>query len=184
VRDAGRRAVSCERGSPMVTDPIEEQPCPGCGSANGVQRITGTAPEVDAGMCATCGMHWATTVINPALSLLGVFSTPQLRTAAFLAALRTEVTQRSAKRHTITVCFPVDQVVQFDAMATVDTSLWSCRICGRKGTARTTPQAISDAVAHLGSDHGGVTRDCAPRSPQRTHHDRHPRGGDAPDSAR
>lgn len=170
----------------MVTDPIEEQPCPGCGSAHGVQRITGTAPEVDAGMCTACGMHWATTVINPALSLLGVLPTPQLRTAAFLAVLRTEVTQRSAKGHTmpVTVCFPVDQVVQFDAMASVDTTLWSCRICGREGTARTTPQATSDAVAHLGSDHGGVVRDFGPRSPQGTHHDRHPRGGDAPDGAR
>lgn len=110
------------------------------------------------------------TVINLALSLVGVLPTPQLRTAAFLAALRTEVTQRSAKGHTmpVTVCFLVDQVVQFDAMATVDTTLWSCRICGREGTARTTPQATSDAIAHLGSDHGGVARDCAPKSPQGT----------------
>lgn len=60
----------------------------------------------------------------------------------------------------VTVRFLVDQVVQFDAMATVDTTLWRCRICGQEGTARTTPQATSDAIAHLGSDHGGV-RDCA-----------------------
>lgn len=53
---------------------------------------------------------------------------------------------------TVTVCFPVDQVVQFDAMATVDTTVWSCRICGQEATARTTPQATSDAIAHLGSD--------------------------------
>ena len=37
---------------------------------------------------------------------------------------------------TVTVCFPVDQVVQFDAMATVDTTVWSCRICGQEATAR------------------------------------------------
>ncbi len=75
--------------------------------------------------------------------------------------------QRSGKEHTmtVTVCFPVDQVVQFDAMATVETTVWWCRICGREGTARTAPQATSDAIAHLGIDHGGV-RDCAPRSPE------------------
>lgn len=54
------------------------------------------------------------------------------------------------------VRFPVDQVVHFEAMATVDTTVWRCRICGRDGTARTTPQAASDALAHLGADHGGV----------------------------
>jgi hypothetical protein len=129
-------------------------------------------------------MDWAVTVVNPALSVVGLLPTPQLRTAGLLALLRTEVTRRSGKEHTmtVTVCFPVDQVVQFDAMATVDTTVWWCRICGREGTARTTPQATSDAIAHLGSDHGGVG-DCAPRSPQGTHHDRHPRGGDAPDGA-
>jgi hypothetical protein len=123
---------------------------------------------------------------QPRLSIVGLLPTPQLRTAALLTVLRTEVTQCSGKDkdHTmpVTVCFPVDQVVQFDAMATVDTTLWWCRICGRDGTARTTPQATSDAVAHLGVDHGGVGY-CAPRSPQGTHHDRHPRGGDAPDGA-
>lgn len=38
--------------------------CPGCGATQGVRRITGTSPEVDAWMCE-CGMHWAITVINP-----------------------------------------------------------------------------------------------------------------------
>jgi hypothetical protein len=88
--------------------------------------------------------------------------TPQLRTAALLDVLRAEVTQRAQTReHTmaVSVCFPLDQVVQFDAMATVDTTLWRCRICGQEGTARTTPQATDDAIAHLGIDHGGV--DCA-----------------------
>jgi hypothetical protein len=118
-------------------------------------------------------MHWAVTaVVNSALSIVGLLPTPQLRTAALLTALRTEVTHRSGKDqdHTmaVTVCFPVNQVIQFDAMATVDTTLWRCRICGRESTARTTPQATSDAIAHLGTDHGGV-RDCAPRSPQGTH---------------
>ncbi len=57
---------------------------------------------------------------------------------------------------TTIVSFPVDQVVEFDAMASVDTTIWWCRLCGQEGTARTTPQATDDAVAHLGADHGGV----------------------------
>jgi hypothetical protein len=79
--------------------------------------------------------NWATTVINPALSIVGLLPTPQLRTAAFLALLRQEVHQRSATEHTMTdvVSFPLDQVVQFD-MATA-TPVWWCRICGREGTA-------------------------------------------------
>jgi ribosomal protein L37AE/L43A len=152
-----------------------------------VQRIAGTSPGVDEWMCTACGMHFAVTVVNPALSLVGVLPTPALRTAALLAVLRTEGTHRSDKDQdhtmTVTVCFPVDQIVQFDAMATVDTTLWRCRICGRDGTARTTPQATSDAVAHLSSDHGGVG-DCPPSPPQGIHHDRAPRGGDALGGAR
>lgn len=59
-------------------------------------------------------------------------------------------------RPTITVRFPLRQVAWFDAMASVDTTIWSCRICGREGRTRTTPQATSDALAHLACDHGGV----------------------------
>jgi hypothetical protein len=97
------------------------------------------------------------------LSIIGLLPTPQQqRTAALLDVMRAEVTQRAqAREHSmaVSVCFPLDQVVQFDAMATVDTTLWRCRICGQEGTARTTPQATDDAIAHLGIDHGGV--DCA-----------------------
>ena len=64
---------------------------------HGVQRITGTSPKADAGTCTVCGLHWATTVINPALSIVGLLSTPRLRTAALLAVLRTEVTRRSVR---------------------------------------------------------------------------------------
>jgi hypothetical protein len=84
-------------------------------------------------------------------SIIGLLPTPQLRTAAFLATLRTEVARRSGKEHTT---FPVDQVVEF--VASVDRTVWWCRLCGQEGTARTTPQATDDAVAHLGTDHGGV----------------------------
>jgi hypothetical protein len=61
----------------------EADTCPGCGTTHGVQRITDTSPTVQAGMCAACGLHWATTaVVNPVLSIVGLLPTPQLRTAA------------------------------------------------------------------------------------------------------
>jgi hypothetical protein len=64
-------------------------------------RITGTSPTVDAAMCTACGMHWACTVANSALFIIGLLPTPELRTSAFLATLRTEVARRSGKEHTI-----------------------------------------------------------------------------------
>ncbi len=45
--------------------------------------------------CPGCGCT------NPVLAIIGVLPTPQLRTAAFLAFLRTEVARRSGKEHTI-----------------------------------------------------------------------------------
>lgn len=57
---------------------------------------------------------------------------------------------------TVTVCFPVDQIIEFEARASVDTTLWWCPICGREGTATTTPQATSDAITNLSTDHGGA----------------------------
>ncbi len=56
----------------------------------------------------------------------------------------------------VTVCFPVDQIVEFEAMASVDRTTWWCRLCGQEGTARTPLQATDDAVAHLGADHSGM----------------------------
>ncbi len=155
-----------------ATDPTDsDDTCPGCGATHGGQPQP--APPTIAWTCTACGLHWATTVVNPtlsvALSVVSLLPTPQQRTAALLAVLRTEVTQRAQTReHTmpVTVCFPVDQVVQFDAMATIDTTLWRCRICAQEGTATTTPQATSDAITHLGSDHGGV-KDCTSQ-PKRT----------------
>jgi hypothetical protein len=120
-----------------------------------VQRITGTSPTVDAAMCTACGLHWATTTVNPALSIVGLLLTPQLRTAAFLATLRTEVTQRSAKEHPMpdTVCFPATEVISIDAMASVDTVVWWCRLCDHHGTATTRPTAHSEGVEHLTAQH-------------------------------
>jgi len=144
-----------ERDSSTATDPTEAESCPGCGATSGVQRITGTLPTVDAGMCAACGMHWATTVANPALSIVGLLPTPQLRTAALMTILCTEVTRRSGKEHTMTVtlCLPATEVISIDAMASVDTVGWRCRLCDHHGTATIRSTAHSEGVEHLTIEH-------------------------------
>jgi ribosomal protein L37AE/L43A len=134
----------------------EADTCPGCGTIHGVQRITGTSPTVQAGMCAACGLHWATTVANPALSIISLLPTPQRRTAALLAVLHTEVTRRSRKgpsTMTVTLCLPATEVISIDAMASVDTAIWRCRLCDHHGTATTRPTAHSEGIEHLTAQH-------------------------------
>ncbi len=148
--------MSCELDSSTATDPTEAQPCPGCGATHGVQPKA-APPKVDAWTCTACGMNWAVTVVNPALSIVGLLPTAQLRTAALLAVLRTEVTQR-AKEHpamsdTI-VCFRVTELVNIDLAAVATT--WWCRLCGDENTAATRPAAHSDAVAHLVGKHHAI----------------------------
>lgn len=63
---------------------------------------------------------------------------------------------------TVTIRFPLDQIVHLDAMATVDTTVWRCRIRRSEGTTRTTPRATNDAIAHLRCDHGDVAEHPAP----------------------
>jgi ribosomal protein L37AE/L43A len=151
---------TAENGHHPAWYPTEADTCPGCGAAHGVQRITGTSPKVDAWMCAACGMHWAITVVNPtvrvALSIVGLLPTPQLRTAALLAVLRSEVTQRSGKgpgTMTVTIRLPVTEVISIDAMASVDTVVWRCRLCDHHGTATIRATAHSDGVEHLTVEH-------------------------------
>jgi ribosomal protein L37AE/L43A len=81
----------------IVAERTGNDECPGCGVTQSVQRTRGSSPRVQAWSCAACGLHWATTVVNPALPIVGLLPTPQLRTAAFLAALRAEVIRRSGK---------------------------------------------------------------------------------------
>ncbi len=78
---------------------------------------------------------------------------PQLRTAAFLAVLRTEVIRRSGKGHSMTICLPVTEVISIDAMASVDTVAWRCRLCDHHGTTTTRPTAHSDGIEHLTTEH-------------------------------
>jgi hypothetical protein len=74
---------------PARCSDTDDGACPGCGVTHGVQP-TAAPPKVDAARCTECGLHWACTVI-------GVFPTPQLRTAAFLTVLRVDVTRLSGK---------------------------------------------------------------------------------------
>jgi hypothetical protein len=95
-------------------------------------------------------------VLNPALSIISVLPTPQLRAAAFLAVLRAGVTRRSGKGHTMTdttVCLPATELINIDAMASVDTVVWWCRICDHHGIATTRPTAHSAGVEHLSAEH-------------------------------
>jgi ribosomal protein L37AE/L43A len=83
-----------------VTDPTDsDDTCPGCGNAHAVQPQP-AAPTVEAWTCTACGLHWATTVANPAvrvaLSIVGLLPQSQRR-AALLAVLRTEVIRRSER---------------------------------------------------------------------------------------
>jgi hypothetical protein len=121
-----------------------------------VQRITGTSPKFDAGTCTACGPHWATTVISPAPSIGGPLLTPQLRTAALMATLRTEVTHRSGKRPgtmTVTISLPATEVISIDAMASVNTVVWRCRLCDHHGTTTIRLTAHSDGIEHLRAEH-------------------------------
>jgi hypothetical protein len=68
-------------------------------------------------------LHWATTVINPALSIVGLLPTPALRTAALLATLRTEVTRRSGKEHPGASATPRPAVAGRPGPAVSDTRL-------------------------------------------------------------
>jgi ribosomal protein L37AE/L43A len=55
--------------STTVTDPTDIDPCPYCGTASGVQRITGTSLRVQAWSCTACQTKWAITTVNPQLYL-------------------------------------------------------------------------------------------------------------------
>ena len=54
---------------------------------------------------------------------------------------------------TVTVCLPATEVISIDAMASVDTVVWRCRLCDQYGTATTRPAAHSNGVEHLSAEH-------------------------------
>jgi len=53
----------------------------------------------------------------------------------------------------MTVCLPATEVINIDAMASVDTAVWRCRLCDRHGTATTRPTAHSEGIEHLRAKH-------------------------------
>lgn len=71
--------------STVAADPTDDE-CPGCKAT------------VQASTCTACGVDWACTVVNPALSIVGLLPTSELRSVAFLALLRAEVTQRAKEQ--------------------------------------------------------------------------------------
>lgn len=155
----------------MSSDPTDsDDTCPGCG-ATSVQPQP-APPTVQAWTCTACGLHWCTAVVNPALrvalSIVGLLPTPQQRSAALLDVMRAEVARRSGPEHpmTDTVCLPATEVISIDAMASVDTVVWWCRMCDHHATATTRPAAQSEGVAHLTDQHR-ATIGSAPKAPAR-----------------
>jgi hypothetical protein len=54
---------------------------------------------------------------------------------------------------TVTVCLPITEVISIDAMASVDTAIWQCRLCDHHGTTITRPTAHSESIEHLSVEH-------------------------------
>jgi hypothetical protein len=58
----------------------------------------------------------------------------------------------------MTVCLPTTEMISIDAMASVDTVAWWCRLCDHHGTATTRPTAHSEGVKHLTAEHHATIR--------------------------
>jgi hypothetical protein len=54
---------------------------------------------------------------------------------------------------TATICLPVTELISIDAMASVDTAIWQCRLCDQHGTTTTRPTAHSEGIEHLTAQH-------------------------------
>jgi len=57
----------------------------------------------------------------------------------------------------VTICLPVAEVISIDAMASVDTAIWQCRLCDHHGTVTTRPTARSEGIEHLTTQHHATT---------------------------
>jgi hypothetical protein len=53
----------------------------------------------------------------------------------------------------VTVCLPATELISIDAMVSVDTVHWWCRLRDHHGTATTRPAAHSEGVEHLITEH-------------------------------
>jgi hypothetical protein len=141
-----------------------EADCPGCGATHGVPQITGTSPTVDAWMRA-CGMHWRARWPPPPCPS---WPTPDAAAAhgrpARRPAHRGHPTLREGTHHARDRLLPVTELVNIDAMASVDTVVRWCRLCGHHGTATTRPAAHSEGIEHLSAQHH-ATIGIAPKAP-------------------
>jgi hypothetical protein len=54
---------------------------------------------------------------------------------------------------TVTICLPATELISIDAMASVNTALWQCRLCDHHGTATTRATAHSEGIEHLTAEH-------------------------------
>jgi hypothetical protein len=73
-----------------------------------------------------------------------------------MAALRIEVIRRSGTGSgtmTVTIYLPATEVISIDAMASVDTVVWRCRLCDHHGTTTNRPVAHSEGIEHLTTEH-------------------------------
>jgi hypothetical protein len=62
---------------------------------------------------------------------------------------------------TVTVCLPATELISIDAMASVDTVLWWCRLCNHHDTATTRPTAHSKGIEHLSTEHHATIAEVA-----------------------
>jgi hypothetical protein len=48
----------------------------------------------------------------------------------------------------VTLCLAATEVININAMASVDTVVWWCRLCDHHGTGTTRPTAHSEGIEH------------------------------------
>lgn len=56
-----------------------------------------------------------------------------------------------------TLRLPLTELITTDPMASVDTTLWQCRLCDHEGRTTTQPRAHAKAIAHLTGVHHAVS---------------------------
>ncbi len=90
-----------EHGLSTVTDPTDDDGCPGCGATAGGQP---QAPAtVQAWTCTACGLNWALTVVHPRLRRDPPVARWVLRQIVQLAELADGLTGQQLRHRLITL---------------------------------------------------------------------------------
>jgi hypothetical protein len=86
-------------------------------------------------------MSWFVRSLVPGDVHRGVVNEGSVRAACGLEFFSVPQHHPLPKEHpmTVTVCLPATEVISIDAMASVDTVLWRCRLCDHHGTTITGP---------------------------------------------